>query len=244
MIDAWVKIRSWLISILGIWIILVFCFVTYRYGDFIYSRQFPPYAAKLLGDIVLFQWIDTTLVSGLLALIAAGVGAIALYITSNTALKTQRELSLAQYSSAQYTALRKCMAHCSIMRDHIERGQKPADDDAFHFMLAADGLSLIDADLTWLGIGLARYTQILSREERLDSIAYRLMIIKLTYFIDLLRFIESQIESGRFKSTRHTNYMPADLDKVEQAGFTIPQMGEFEVLFNWYERWNDFKKGS
>ncbi len=244
MIEAWVKIKSWLTCIIGIWIVLCFCFLTFRYGEFIYSRQFPPYAAEKLGDIVLLKWIDTTLVSGLLALFAAGLGALALYQTSNTALKTQRELSQKQHSSAQCAALRKCMVHGSIMRDQIDRRQKPATDDAFQFMLAADGLSLIDADLNWLGVGLARYTQILNREETFDPIAYRLIIIKLNYFIELLRFVESQIESGVFKSTRQTNYMPANLHKLKSAGFTIPQMGEFEVLFNWNERWQHSKKDS
>lgn len=232
MSDLWARLwakfkrNPWVFLTVCGWMLLVFIFTMQRHGSLILSHDIYSVLWEKLGNIVLLRWVNSTLITGLLALVAATIGANALFATSKTQEKLQK-----------ITAIRRCKAHCSIIRDELSAEIPIAEEDARLFMTAADQLCAIDVELTWLAVCIARHVQNLSREAKQSGKKYNITYLKCAYLLLLLDHIENILENNLNLTVRESNFVPPTLlNDLEKRGLTIADTGEFDSLFDWKKR--------
>lgn len=220
------KWKSWAIGICATWVLLAFIAVMYRHSSFVFSKAFEPYIVNKLMDAALFTWLDTTLLTGLLAIGAALIGAYSLHRS------TQKQIEQNQLS-----ALKLIYVHASIMCDQLHANLRISAYHTEQFIQSAQGLSIVDADLTWLAVCTSRHIHDLSESDRINKDRYNVIYLRTSYLRELLQHTITQLESGTFDSVLSSGFLPKELlEDLKKRELKISDAGEFDNLFKWSKR--------
>lgn len=186
MSELWAKAKQnpWVVGIACGWVILAFIFAMQRHGWSIFN---PAVLWDKLGNIVLLRWLNSTLVTGLLAIIAALIGAYSLHKNSLLQLKQQK-----------LDALRLCAIHAGTILNEIDQNKKPNSTYVQGFIDSASRVSLVDVDAAWLAICTSKHLVTYLENSTVDNHQKNHAFTMLAALKMLMRDIHSRIEQDRF----------------------------------------------
>lgn len=105
MSELWVKWKYRLVLAACVWMLLAAIFVIQRYGNSIFLQETHVALWNKFGDFILLRWLNSTIITGFLAIIAALIGTYALWtVTIYTRQNSHRDALLVTSATAHSIA--------------------------------------------------------------------------------------------------------------------------------------------
>lgn len=209
--ELWVKAKPWAVGIACGWVLLAFIFMMQRYGWSLFS---PSVAWEKLGNLVLLRWLNSTIITGLLAIIAALIGAWALRQQSAEVLKQQRLTALRYYWSA-----------IDLTAKDLRDGRPIVDRHLSLLENSSKELGIVDGETIWQGVMMLRRIELVQPLKATERQKMYYMAAASKIIIDELI---SQVVNNKFQglSERSIDFTP-----LKNSSIPRNKLHELEIFF-------------
>lgn len=220
MSELWDKWKYRLIFGACAWVLLAFIFSMQRYGWSIFS---PSILWEKLGNLILLRWLNSTLITGLMAIAAAMIGGYFLFKNSN--IKYHREK----------VAYIKLITMHSTTITH-ELNNNVVIDKLFLNKLinSAEKLSHVDTALMWLSMCTSKHLKFYLDDENNEqkrNYAFTMLVCLNMTLLDAMKRLE---HFKHYKLDHHDEIFDEIKSHINDPKnmFSCKDMGEFQIYMD------------